>query len=213
MLSDEGVKSGVRIREAAALYDLAPSTLRWWEAQGVLDAPEREAGKRLYSDCDLRRIGLAYLCRVAGRMPLEQAAVVTAGTANVEAWHGVVGAQVARLEREIGFLVAARDYLAHLMLCSDDDPALCPHLDGELVARTPRGRVAGGDLLEAAQAAARHEERDEARSGGVENPEDVPLCPGCGEQVDSPSRGRPRTYCSHACRQRAYRARRGRPGR
>ncbi|MFE0022974.1 MerR family transcriptional regulator [Amycolatopsis sp. NPDC059021] len=202
------MKSGVRISEAAALYDLAPSTLRWWEVQGVLDAPEREAGKRLYSDRDLRRIGLAYLCCVTGRMPLDQAAAVTAGTANAEAWHGVVSAQVARLEREIGQLVAARGYLAHLMLCSHDDPALCPHLDGELVARTPRGRVAAGDLLEAAGAAARLEECDEARPGGVETSEDAPLCPGCARPVDSPSRGRRRTYCSPACRQRAYRERR-----
>ncbi|MGW7596177.1 hypothetical protein ACWGK9_44965, partial [Streptomyces rubiginosohelvolus] len=37
-------------------------------------------------------------------------------------------------------------------------------------------------------------------------------CPQCGNPVSRPaSTGRPRTYCSDACRQRAYRARRARP--
>ncbi|WP_131724837.1 MerR family transcriptional regulator, partial [Mycobacteroides abscessus] len=34
----------VNIGEAAALYDVAPSTLRWWEKQGVLSSPAQHSG-------------------------------------------------------------------------------------------------------------------------------------------------------------------------
>jgi MerR HTH family regulatory protein len=70
----------VQIGQAAALFGLAPSTVRWWEKQGVLPPSHQAAGKRRYDRTDLRRIGLAYLCSVTGMMPLEQTAIVTSGS-------------------------------------------------------------------------------------------------------------------------------------
>ncbi|MFD9910291.1 MerR family transcriptional regulator [Streptomyces sp. NPDC059063] len=187
-------RRGVSIGEAAALYGIAPSTVRWWESRGVLAPPAREGGKRVYGDTDLRRIGLAYLCCVVGRMPLDQAAVVTSGKATRDVWQDAIDAQIAQVERQIGQLEAARDYLRHCLSCTDDDIAgECPVLDSELAAHTPRGR-------------ARCDE-----SVGVGPERDEKLCPGCRAPVTRPPRGRPRMYCSPACRQRAYRARRGRP--
>ncbi|MEI5097982.1 MerR family transcriptional regulator [Streptomyces sp. PmtG] len=201
--------SAVSIGEAAALYGLAPSTVRWWERQGVLNPPAREGGKRLYDDTGLRRIGLAYLCCVVGRMPLDQAAVVTSGKAARDAWRDVIDAQLVRVERQIAELEAARGYLRHARLCTDDDIAGdCPVLEDELAAHTPRGRVPGGDLATAARAARRAgPPRDE--NAAPAPPRDEKPCPGCRAPVPRPPRGRPRTYCSPACRQRAYRARRG----
>src|ERR1051325_8355665 len=94
-------EASVRIGEAAALYGLTPSTLRWWEKQGVLEPPARDGGRRLSRDHDLRRIGLAYLCRVTGRMLLDDAAVVASGTSHLETWQQTVREQVARLERQM----------------------------------------------------------------------------------------------------------------
>lgn len=197
-------EGAVSIGEAAALYGLAPSTVRWWERQGVLNQPAREGGKRRYGDTDLRRIGLAYLCCVVGRMPLDQAAVVTSGKATRGAWQGAIEAQLVEVERQITELEAARRYLRHALSCTDDDIAGdCPVLDAELATHTPRGRVLAPDLVTAArtggppcdESTAAHPSRDE-----------IP-CPGCGSPVPRSPRGRPRTYCSRACRQRAYRAR------
>ncbi|MEV0596524.1 TetR/AcrR family transcriptional regulator [Nonomuraea cavernae] len=42
------------------------------------------------------------------------------------------------------------------------------------------------------------QKRDETRDG---------ICQICGKPVETPASGRPRKYCSHACRQRAYRQR------
>ncbi|QDQ14217.1 MerR family transcriptional regulator [Streptomyces spectabilis] len=199
-------RGAVSIGAAAALYGLAPSTVRWWERQGVLDPPAREGGKRRYGDTDLRRIGLAYLCCVVGRMPLDQAAVVTSGKATRGAWQDAIEAQLVQVERQMAELEAARRYLRHALSCTDDDIAgCCPVLDAELTAHTPRGRAPAGDLVTAARTA--RPPRDETPAPTP--PRDETLCPSCRDPLPSTPRGRPRTYCSAACRQRAYRARRG----
>ncbi|MDT0443119.1 helix-turn-helix domain-containing protein [Streptomyces johnsoniae] len=214
--------SGVTIGEAAALYGVAPSTLRWWERQGVLRPPARAGGRRSYAAHDLRRIGLAYLCCVTGTMPLDRAAIVTSGRSAHTAWQETVREQIARLDREAEQLMAARAYLEHLLGCTDDDPAAhCPVLDGDLAAHTPRGRVSEPGLTAAARAARAHPlpaRRDGSRvQRGEKTPQPAgryekeaagtPECPGCGGTFTRAPRGRSRTYCSPACRQRAYRAR------
>ncbi|SHF84472.1 helix-turn-helix domain-containing protein [Streptoalloteichus hindustanus] len=208
--------SAVHIGAAAALYDLTPSTLRWWERQGVLDPPGRDGHRRLYRERDLRRIGLAYLCCVTGMMPLDRAAVVSSGRADLREWRNTIAGQITDLERRVEAMEAARRYLAHLLKCEDDDiAAQCPVLEGELVAHTPRGRVPESDLVAAARAAqARggHTDagRDENGAGDSRCDEKAGItrCPGCSGVVTRSARGRPRKYCSRACQQRAYRARR-----
>ncbi|WP_207222717.1 MerR family transcriptional regulator [Herbihabitans rhizosphaerae] len=200
---------GVRIGDAAALYGLAPSTLRWWERQGVFAAPRLRGGQRVYRDEDLRRIGLAYLCHVTGGMPLDGAAVVTSGKAENEVWQETVRDEIGRLGQRIEELRASRDYLGHLLCCTDDDPALCRYLDPELVKHTPRGRVPALGLVEAARTRGPAPEpaRDDSAARDAKRDES-PACEVCGHSITVPERGRPRRYCSRACRQRAYRARR-----
>jgi predicted site-specific integrase-resolvase len=50
-------ESAVQIGEAAALYDVAPSTLRWWEKQGILDPVRHADGRRRYDATDLPAAG------------------------------------------------------------------------------------------------------------------------------------------------------------
>ncbi|GAA5039027.1 MerR family transcriptional regulator [Thermocatellispora tengchongensis] len=201
------------IGEAAALYDLAPSTLRWWERQGVLTPSDRNGAQRLYREDDLRRLGLAYLCRVVGMMPLEGTAVVTSGRTDVATWRNTIREEIARLEERIERASAARDYLRHLLQCEDDDITRCSLLDAELATHTPVGRARHPDLVTAARAARRSRAaappRDEKRDGPCDENPAVRVCPGCGRPIPPATRGRPRAYCSHACRQRAYRTRRG----
>lgn len=189
----------VHIGAAAALYQLAPSALRWWEECGLLGPPERDGTRRRYRETDLRRVGMAYLCSVTGMMPLAEAAVVVSGKARNAEWQRAVTAQIEALGDRIEQLTAARDYLSHLLGCPDDDMINCPYLDRELAAHTPRGRLPQPDLLSAARAAL-----------GDEKPVpcDETRCPTCAQPLAPTTRGRPRRYCSPACRQRAYRDRR-----
>lgn len=203
------------IGEAAALYGLAPSTVRWWERQGVLGQPARGGGRRIYLDTDLRRIGVAYLCCVVGKMPLDQAAVVTSGKAPHSVWQQTVGEQIGEIERRIEQLRAAKDYLHHLLRCEDDDMVECRFLERELTTHTPRGQVCDSDLVTAARSARDAGPGPDTAVARNEIPTDRPTrdenpgrCTGCRGRMPRLSRGRPRKYCSHACRQRAYRARR-----
>ncbi len=195
----------VNIGEAAALYGLAPSTLRWWEKQGVLNSPIQHSGRRTYTERDLRRIGIAYLCCITGMMPLRQAAVVTSHSAQPDTWRSAVTEQVADISTRIEELNRAREYLNHLLSCQNEDIVDCPYLDGELRIRTPRGRAAGTNLVSAARGACYESPpvRDEIAA------ELRGRCGFCDSELTNHGKGRPQRYCSPACKQRAYRQRHG----
>lgn len=195
----------VTIGEAAALYGLAPSTLRWWEKQGVLNSPTQHSGRRTYTERDLRCIGIAYLCCITGMMPLRQAAIVTSHSAQPDTWRSAVTEQVVEISARIEQLDRAREYLNHLLCCQNEDIVDCPYLDGELRIRTPRGRAAGTDLVSAARGAC-----DESTPTCDETAVSQPAgCGFCGGQLSAQGKGRPQRYCSPACKQRAYRHRHG----
>ncbi|MGW4201658.1 MerR family transcriptional regulator [Streptomyces sp. NPDC004726] len=200
---------GVSIGKAAALYDMAPSTLRWWESQRVLPQPPRINGRRLYTETELRRVGLAYLCCVTGVMPLEQAAVVTSGSRN-DRWRSIVKRHVGLIEEKIDELKSAHEYLMHLLECPDDDIVEeCPWLDGELMSHTPRGRVTTRGLVAAAQSIPRRtatpRDRDETAAPRDETDAAPSRCIVCADPLSQPTTGRRRRYCSRACQQRHYR--------
>lgn len=206
---------GVSIGQAAALYGLVPSTLRWWEAQGVLPEPPRVNGRRVYTEIELRRIGLAYLCCVVGGMPLDQAALVTAGGHRNREWQAAVRRHAELVEARIARLRSALGYLSHLSLCPDDDVVReCPHLDGELATHTPRGLVAADALVTAARSfphAHARSRRDEIGPPRDKNLAPLGRCAVCAGEFAQPTRGRKRVYCSPACRQRRYRTTTRRP--
>ncbi len=201
--------AGVSIGKAAALYDLAPSTLRWWESQRVLPEPARAGGRRVYDETELRRIGLAYLCCVTGAMSLEHAAVVTGGRRNSQ-WQSTVQQHARALEEKIDELRSAHAYLTHLLECPDDDIVdECPRLDGELMTRTPRGRVAAEGFVAAARSIPHRTraaaERDETSGRCDETGDPSSRCAVCATTFHQPTTGRRRRYCSRACQQRHYR--------
>lgn len=200
---------GVSIGQAAALFGLAPSTLRWWESQRVLPEPPRVNGRRVYTETELRRIGLAYLCCVVGAMPLEQTSVVTSGSRNRH-WQSTVQRQAGLIQEKIEQLQSAHAYLLHLLQCPDDDIVRqCPDLDDELMSHTPRRRIATEGLVAAAQSishgAQGQPQRDENDSLRDENALASGRCVVCMEPFAQQARGRRRTYCSRACQQRQYR--------
>jgi DNA-binding transcriptional MerR regulator len=208
---------GVRIGEAAALYGLNPSTLRWWERRGVLPSPPLHGRQRLYREDDLRRLGLAFLCCVVGGMSLDKAATVTSVGTVRQKWRRAVEDQVTEFDQRIERLTATRDYLNDLLRCRHDDPSQCPDLDGELIHRSPRGSIDEPDLIRAARQLGRMpasgarrdtEVGDEGVAPSRRRDETQPThCAACGRAFLRPRSGRPRLYCSQACRQTAYRAR------
>jgi DNA-binding transcriptional MerR regulator len=190
-MSDELVTIG----EAAARYGLAPSTLRWWERQGLLEPTLRRGGQRRYGPAELRRIGLIHLARNTGLMSLDQIGALLAGTSDRQHWHETVRDHIRDLDQQIERLVGAREALTHTLRCPADDPTRCRHVDDVLSKVNPSESAPARDRF-------RHEQtrRDETGTNAAR-------CEACERPLRHPHTGRPRSYCSRACRQRAYRAR------
>ncbi|WP_394814032.1 MerR family transcriptional regulator [Streptomyces litchfieldiae] len=180
------------IGEVSALFGLAPSTLRWWERQGLISPRRTEGSRRVYGRDELRRIAFVYICRTMAMMPLDAIADVLADGAASGHWQDTVRARVSALDQQIERITAARGYLTHMLRCTHQDPTRCPHLDREIHRHTP-WRTG----------------RDESPPPGRPRNETAQgVCPACGHPVPRSATGRPRTYCSNACRQRAHRRRR-----
>jgi MerR family copper efflux transcriptional regulator len=203
-MSTHHMERALSIGEVSALYDLPPSTLRWWEKLGVLAEPVRTGGRRVYDEQALRRVGLAYLCCVVGRMPLPAAAMITSGGTENHEWRQAVDEQIDRLDEQIAQLGRAKAYLERLRRCTDDDPVThCPYLADEILDHTPRGRtIRQPGTAEAADVIVTEGTVDDELPTGR-----VVSCRHCRGPVEQRRRGRRREYCSQRCRQRAYRQR------
>ncbi|MGW0760709.1 helix-turn-helix domain-containing protein [Streptomyces sp. NPDC002814] len=129
------------IGEVAARFDIAVSTLRWWEKCGLL-SPARASGRRVYGDSDVRRIALIQLLQRTTLMSLPEISALLAGTSKDGDWRTAVKGRVTECEAQLARLTAARAYLAHLLDCPNDHPTdQCPHLAEELDHYLTTGRV------------------------------------------------------------------------
>lgn len=175
----------VTIGEAAARYGLATSTLRWWEKQGLLEPAARRGGQRRYGAAELRRIGLIHLARNTGLMSLDQIGSLLAGAPNGKHWHETVRDRIRDLNQHVERLITAREALTNTLRCPADHPTQCHHLDGVLSQVVSRKR----------------DETSATTDVGAAR------CAACERPLPRARTGRPRSYCSRACQQRAYRAR------
>ncbi|MGW7535991.1 MerR family transcriptional regulator [Amycolatopsis sp. NPDC054798] len=182
--------------QAAAVFDLPVSTLRWWEKEGLVQPLAGPGGRRRYGRDELRRIALVCLFRQAGMMSLDDVRNVFAGKTHGHDWRDTVLARIDGIDRQRARLDSARRYLAHLLICERDDPTHCHLMDRDIAAHTPW--TAGSDKTSG-------DGTDDDRESVVEQA----VCEVCGAAVARSATGRPRRYCSHACRQRAYRHRTG----
>lgn len=113
------------IREAADRVGVPPSTLRYWEARGLLN-PGRRAGGRRYATADLRRAALLRLARDLD-LPLGTAVVVLDGAP--EERSALVAAEVERLEALLERGQGALELLRNARDCPHEHPARqCPEL-------------------------------------------------------------------------------------
>jgi DNA-binding transcriptional MerR regulator len=195
------------ITEAAGLFGLAPSTLRWWERSGLLDPRRGAGGRRRYGTAELNRIALVHLARNTGQLSLAEIgdfATGPTGRGGRPHWHRAVRSRIAALDERLVQLARARAYLRHTLECGHDDPAECPVFTREVV-----------ELYPGLRQVVSPSERDgtAAMPDAPGRPSGLLRCHGCGAPLTQPRTGRRRVYCSRACQQRAYRARRAQPGR
>ncbi|WBB61904.1 MerR family transcriptional regulator [Streptomyces sp. WMMC500] len=130
------------VGEVATRFQVAVSTLHWWEKQGLL-TPARHAGRRVYGDTDLRRIALIQLLQGTAMMSLPEIAALLAGGTADRDWRTAVGQRLAVCDEQLARLTSARAYLAHMLTCPSEHPVdTCPYLAEEIdayLAITPDG--------------------------------------------------------------------------
>jgi DNA-binding transcriptional MerR regulator len=133
------VKSGLAggeswaIGEVSALFGLNPSTLRYWEDEGLLVPAGRRSGRRVYVRENLRRIALIVRARDTGLMGLREIQAILDGDTDQGDWHDAVQSRLDAIDRQRARLETARGYLTHIISCPSDHPAdNCPYLASEL---------------------------------------------------------------------------------
>jgi DNA-binding transcriptional MerR regulator len=117
------------IGEAAALLDLNTSALRYYEDRGLL-TPVRQAGRRMYSKHDLRRLAFVRITHRLG-LPLETAAAVLDEPR--DDWRETARRQIKELAELISQAQTAQWFLSVAVKCPADHPVRdCPHIMGAL---------------------------------------------------------------------------------
>jgi MerR family transcriptional regulator, redox-sensitive transcriptional activator SoxR len=128
--------SAVGIGEAARRVGLAPSAIRYYESEGLIDPPRRHDGRRRYRPEDLRRLAFLAIGRELG---LGLAALKAALRPGEAGWAGLVDEQLALLDARIAQAEQARG----ILLASRDCPTREPVRD------CPRFRAALDAMLDA----------------------------------------------------------------
>jgi len=132
----------VPIGEAASKLGMNTSALRYYEERGLIN-PGRQAGRRVYTQEDLRRLAFIQITHRLGLGLATAAAVLDEPS---DDWRELARAQVKELDELISQAKGAQRFLAHAVSCPADHPVReCPHLVGTL-----DRRLAGASLDELA---------------------------------------------------------------
>jgi len=97
-----------------------PSTLRYWEAVGLLTAPARVGGKRRYDAGALRRLEMISLAKRSG-FSLAETKILLAGfsdeTPPPEIWRSLAGHKLPEIERTLAEATAMKRLLEEGLRC------------------------------------------------------------------------------------------------
>lgn len=116
----------VGIGEAARRVGLAPSAIRYYEGEGLLNAPKGPDGRRRYGADELRRLAFIAVGRDLG---LGISAIRAALHPGPAGWGRIVDDQVALLDAQIAKAARARAVLLSGRDCPAREPVRdCEHL-------------------------------------------------------------------------------------
>ncbi|MEJ3651784.1 MerR family transcriptional regulator [Actinomycetes bacterium KLBMP 9759] len=120
-------------------FEVAVSTLHYWERRGLIRAAARIGGRRCYDAEGVHRIAVICTLRSAGMLSLDDIAHVLDRPADNPGWRDALETRIQAIATQIKELDGARGYLEHLLQCPSHDPAhLCPYMLEEFERRYPR---------------------------------------------------------------------------
>jgi MerR family transcriptional regulator, redox-sensitive transcriptional activator SoxR len=137
---------------------LAPSAIRYYEEEGLLDAPRGPDGRRRYGPAELRVLAFIAIGRDLG---FGLAAIRSALRPGPGGWTAAVDAQVAALDAQIARAQRAREVLLYGRDCTAPEPVRdCPYMRAALDAV-----VAGAPFPDPTAGAARHSRLTSGNAG------------------------------------------------
>jgi DNA-binding transcriptional MerR regulator len=111
------------VGEVAHRFDIAVSTLHYWERRGLI-TPHRRSGRRWYDADQMYRIALIRAWQEVAHMSLHEIAVVLAGRTATHDWRDTVTDRLAAIEAQAAELDTARRYLNHMLQSTSDNPSV-----------------------------------------------------------------------------------------
>ncbi|MFI6937958.1 MerR family transcriptional regulator [Streptomyces sp. NPDC050418] len=123
----------------AAHYGLATHVLRHWESVGLLTPRRDAAGRRVYGEQDLLRVG-AILCAKDAGLSLADIHTVTTARAGAER-HALLAARRTALQEEIALLTAQLALVECGLDCDHEDLLTCPTFQSVVAERARAGRT------------------------------------------------------------------------
>ncbi|MEU5877988.1 MerR family transcriptional regulator [Spirillospora sp. NPDC047279] len=114
------------IAEVAARTGLAPSALRYYEKEGLVEPTGRNGLRRTYRPEVLERLGLITCARAAGFTVREISRFLAARPEDNERMRAGMAAKVHDLDEKIDQLVRMRESLRHAATCTHEPLVECP---------------------------------------------------------------------------------------
>lgn len=139
-MTDEQLYS---IGDVAAAFDVAVSTLRYYDEIGLVPAPHRRAKVRYYDRHALELLAYVQLWRLDGMLTIEQTSAILAST-NRAHRNELLERSRAELADRVRRLRDAHDLLQHMMRCPSDQPINCP-VTGTLLNQRVEAALSGAD--------------------------------------------------------------------
>jgi len=130
------------IGEVAARSGMAPSTLRFYEAQGIVESQERKGLRRQFRPEVLTTLAVVAMCRRAG-FTLEEIKVLLA-TGGRSTWKTFAARKRDELRAEAAHLAAMAEQLDHALRCPSANVFDCEHFRALLDDALPIGEGVRG---------------------------------------------------------------------
>jgi DNA-binding transcriptional MerR regulator len=111
------------IGDVADRSGVAATTLRFYEDEGLLSAPDRVGGRRRYDDAVLTRLEVIGLCKTAGFSLEEIRVLLTDDAPGRPASRSLAKAKLSEIDAQMARLVHAREIIEWATNCP------CPSID------------------------------------------------------------------------------------
>lgn len=136
-MGDESRTVLLDIAEVASMSGMAPSTLRFYEHEGIIASTERRGLRRQYARDVLDTLAVVAMCKKASFSLSEIKALIATG--GQPAWKELAARKRDELHEQIAHLSVLADQIDHALGCPSPNALDCEHFQSALLTALPVG--------------------------------------------------------------------------